>query len=241
MTAPLMSIPHEDLVGGTVHPVLARPGAVHVQEDSSELLCLVESESGDRRCARVLDLTSIDLTLDEHAVPTEGRGPVKLELLIGQRPLWTGRGRPIPAERDRSRYELLDNHLDVAQILFLRRHLGGQFAAQTSAWAQQRDVIPAEFRAAVANLRLLLEQARRTTQDAEADMARLDPLARQDQERTFVEVLANSWGPICLRQYRYLHEISSRLPANTRQNAIHYATTHLLELIRPCPHPRTRA
>jgi hypothetical protein len=95
-------------------------------------------------------------------------------------------------------------------------------------------VLPADWRAAVARVRQMLESAREVLQEADALLSK-DPDARAREERALIERVFEKWKGPFHDQLSELHAQSRGFGEDVAKIARGYAGRELLSLVYPCP------
>ncbi len=180
----------------------------------------------------VLDLGSAGFAAavpDDDPVLEPGSRLEDLGLSLGDRTFWSGAATVVHATPGRIGARFDTGTVDVDQLR-LEATLEGRMAA----WREQREQLPASWRAAVSDLRQLLEDARFEVEEferAEHD----DPLRRAAHEEELFERIRASWGGVYYGAITELHEQSRVLDEEQRMLGRSYATAALMPLLMACP------
>jgi SAM-dependent methyltransferase len=222
---------HEDLAGGTGSAVRFRPPRLNVAELPADLACRF-------RCDGILvgPLPVVDLSTAGFAAVTSDAlalapGSVldAFELLLGDHPIWTGEAVVVHGNVERIGARFTSGMVDLAHL-----RLGATMDVRLSVLREQREHLPAEWRAAVADVRQLLEDARLEMEAV--DRAEIhDPMRRAEAEATLFEALRVQWGSAYFAAVAHLHEMSKGLDKHSMALGRSYATSMLAPLLMACP------
>lgn len=179
----------------------------------------------------MLDLSSVGFaaSVPAHLALAPGSVLESFELLIGERPIWTGDAVLVRGSADRIGGRFTSGVVDLRHLR-LRATLDSRIAILQ----EQRERLPAEWRAAVADLRQLLEDARLEVEELERTGTH-DPLRRRDEETELFAGLRDRWGAVFYEATARLHEISKNLDERAIPLGRTYAATMLMPLLMPCP------
>jgi extracellular factor (EF) 3-hydroxypalmitic acid methyl ester biosynthesis protein len=150
-------------------------------------------------------------------------------LLVGDRPIWTGEATAVRGSADRVGGRFTSGVLDLRRL-----HLGATLDGRLALLREQRAELPAEWRAAVADLRQLLEDARQEMYELERAETH-DPLRRSDEEAELFAGLRARWGSAFYEATSALHAMSKNLDERAKALGRSYATSMLLPLLAACP------
>jgi hypothetical protein len=95
-------------------------------------------------------------------------------------------------------------------------------------------MLPAEWRAAVSDVRQLLEDAKFEVEELEGSDLE-DPLRREEEEGALFASLREHWGAEFYGSLAALHELSKPLEPAMRAHARSYAASALMPLLYACP------
>ena len=180
----------------------------------------------------VLDLSTTGLaaaSLSELLVLAPGSVLESLELLLGERVIWSGEAVVVHGADERVGARFTSGVLDLRQLR-LEATLEGRMAILS----EQRDLLSAEWRAAVGDLRHLLEGVRAELEAIELDEAR-DPMRRGEEEAVLFSGLSARWGTEFYAAVATLHEMSRGFDERTSMLARGYASSMIMPLLMACP------
>ena len=182
--------------------------------------------------ATVLDIgiSGVGLRLAGAARPAPGTVLRRLELVAGGHTVWTGEAMIQYATDGRVGARFLSGLFDPALLVSLAAEQSldnrvGQLRQQTAE-------LGADWRALVADLRLLLETVRDELRHVEA---RTRGVLSPPAEHKLLDRVFRSWSPAFYDLVRTLHQASGRLDRAAVVAARAYAATQLLPLVLPCP------
>ena len=198
---------HADFSGATGTAVRFRPARLLAADLPVDLTCRFRCDAVAHGPYPVLDLGSAGLAAaiaDDDSTLEPGASLDELELCLGDRPIWSGAATVVHATPGRIGARFDSGTLDL-QKLRLEATLEGRLAMLEA----QRAGLPAAWRAAVSDVRQLLEDARFEVEEFErADHG--DPLRRREQEEELFEGLRARWGGAYYAAIAELHEQSQR-------------------------------
>jgi hypothetical protein len=151
------------------------------------------------------------------------------ELRLGDQPIWSGDAVVVHGSVDRIGGRFTSGVVDMPQL-----RLGATLEGRLALLAEQRARLPAEWRAAVADVRQLLEDARSEVEEFERAESN-DPLRRQDEEAQLFDALTRRWGESYRAAIASLHEASKQLDERAAALGRSYASSMLMPLLRACP------
>jgi hypothetical protein len=153
----------------------------------------------------------------------------EVELLLRDRTAWTGEATVVHGSPGRIGVRFDSGMIDLRQL-----HLEATLEGRLQALREQRERLPPEWRAAVSDLRQLLEDARFEVEEMErADTD--DPLRRADEEVALFERLRMRWGAEFYGAIEWLYEQSKALDERARAMGRSYAESALMPLLYACP------
>jgi hypothetical protein len=124
--------------------------------------------------------------------------------------------------------------LDLAHF-----QLGATLEGRMATLEEQRERLPPAWRAAVADVRLLLEDARGEV-EAMGRMETIDPLRRAEEEAHLFGALLQRWGQAYYTALCDLHEMSRDFDDRAAVLGQSYATATIMPMLMACPfHRRT--
>jgi hypothetical protein len=230
---PVSSFPprHEDFSGGKGTAVQFRPARLSGADLPADLACRFRCEGVQVGPLAVVDVSAAGFGADApaDAMLTQGAVLENFELLVGPRTVWSGEATVVRGSADRLGGRFTSGVLDLRQL-----HLGATLETRLSLLAEQRAQLPAVWRAAVGDLRQLLEDARYEMEEFERAEAH-DPLRRSDEEAELFARLRSRWGTAFYEATSRLHFMSKGLDERTMALGRSYATSALLPLLAACP------
>jgi extracellular factor (EF) 3-hydroxypalmitic acid methyl ester biosynthesis protein len=151
------------------------------------------------------------------------------ELLVSEQPIWTGEAFVVHGSEGRIGGRFTSGLVDLQQL-----RLGATLEGCIALLREQRARLPAEWRAAVADLRQLLEDARYELEEverAEED----DALRPAEAEAKRFAGLRERWGSEFYEAASQLHEMSKGLDPRAASLGRTYASSMLMPLLMACP------
>jgi hypothetical protein len=179
----------------------------------------------------VLDLSAAGLAAEggpQLALPP-GSVLDSFELLVGDQPIWTGAAVVVHGSAERIGARFTSGVLDLRHL-----RLGATIESRLASHAEQLQRLPAEWRAAVGDLRLLIEDVRLEMDELERAETN-DPLRRADDEAELFERMRASWGSSFYASAAALHEMSAPFDRRTAALARSYASAMLMPIMMACP------
>ncbi len=179
----------------------------------------------------ILDLSTAGFaaTAPSHLTLVPGSALESFQLLIGERPIWTTRAVVVHGSAERIGARFTSSVLDLHHL-----RLGATIDGRLAVHAEQRARLPAEWRAAVADVCALLEDARLQMEDLERAETH-DPLRRGDEEAKLFGALGAGWGRAYYDSIAQLHEMSKGLDERAAALGRSYAASMLMPLLGACP------
>jgi extracellular factor (EF) 3-hydroxypalmitic acid methyl ester biosynthesis protein len=208
-----------------------RPARLDAADLPADLKCRFRCDGASVGPLAVLDLSAAGFAA---SAPTQlalppGSVLESLELLLDDHAIWIGEAVVVHGSAERLGVRLVSGMLDVHHLR-LRATLEGRIAIHQ----EQRERLPAEWRAAVADLRQLLEEARLEVEEIEHAETQ-DPLRRGNQETRLFQGLQVRWGPAFYSTIAHLHEMSKSLDERAVELGRSYASSMLMPLLMACP------
>jgi hypothetical protein len=151
------------------------------------------------------------------------------ELLADGSPIWSGEAVVVRGSEDRIGGRFTSGVLDVHHL-----RLGATLDGRLALLSEQREKLPAEWRAAVADLRQLLEDAKVEMDELEQSESR-DPLRAGEEEMELFARVRARWGTVYYRTVEQLHAMSRSLDRHAAELGRSYATSMLMPLLAACP------
>ncbi len=226
-----MSSRHEDLSGASGAAVRFRPSRLDAAEIPIGLACYFTYEGMVVGPLRVLDLSSAGFGVAPPFRVTLAPGSAleSFELRLGARTLWKGDGVVVHGSEERVGGRFTSGVLDLHRL-----RLGATLDGRIALLHEQRERLPAEWRAAVGDVRQLLEDVRFELEEIEYAETH-DPLHPRDEEAQMFEALRARWGADFYGSLARLHEMSRTLDARAAALGRSYASSMLMPLLMACP------
>jgi extracellular factor (EF) 3-hydroxypalmitic acid methyl ester biosynthesis protein len=230
---PISSVPprHEDLTGAQGSAVRFRPARLNTGDLPANLACRFLCDGVFIGPLPVLDLSTAGLAAEagpQLALPP-GSILESFQLLVGDLPIWTGDAVVVHGSHDRIGARFTSGVLDLHHL-----RLGATLEGRQAVHALRRDRLPAPWRAAVADLRLLLEDVRAEMDEVERAETN-DPLRRTDEEAKLFERMRAGWGSSFYAAAAELHAMSAGFDKRTASLGRGYASAMLMPIFMACP------
>ncbi len=225
------SSPHQDLNGASGKAVRFRPERLDAANIPADLACRFRCDAAFVGPIQVLDLSAAGFAAASPQQLSLPPGSVleSFELLQGERTIWTGDAVVVHLSGDRIGGRFTSGVLDLQHL-----RLGATLDGRMSLLREQSEVLPAEWRAAVGDLRQLLEDVRNEVDELErAELG--DPLRRFDEEARLFEGLRATWGTTYYAAVARLHEMSRSLDKRAAVLGHAYASSLLMPVLMACP------
>jgi extracellular factor (EF) 3-hydroxypalmitic acid methyl ester biosynthesis protein len=230
---PISSAPprHEDLPGASGSAVRFRPARVNAADLPADLACRFLCEGLLVGPLSVVDLSTAGfaaVTSDALAL-APGSVLEAFELLVGEYVVWTGDAVVVHGNVERIGARFTSGVLDLEHL-----RLGATMDGRLAVQREQREHLPAEWRAAVADVRQLLEDARLEMEAVDrAEMH--DPMRRAEAEATLFAALRAQWGAAYFEAVSRLHAMSVGFDKRAAALGRNYASSMLGPLLMACP------
>jgi extracellular factor (EF) 3-hydroxypalmitic acid methyl ester biosynthesis protein len=197
----------------------------------ADLTCAFACDGVSRGPLPVIDLSMAGFGA---AVPEDwGIGPgstlQQLELKLPDRVIWSGTATVVHGSPGR-----IGARFDSGTIDLRRLRLETTVDGRLQTLRQQRELLPADWRAAVSDVRHLLEDARLEVDQLERT-GEEDPFRRAEEEAPLFESLGSRWGTEYYGAIAALHEKSRWLDERARILGSMYAEAALMPLLYACP------
>ncbi len=151
------------------------------------------------------------------------------EILIGDRAIWSGAATVVHESATRLGVRFQSGVVDLSA---LRVHATLQ--RRLDVLREQRTMLPDAWRAAVSDVRQLLEDAKVEVEELER-RDNEDPLRREEEEAHLFASLREHWGAEFFASLAGLYELSKPLDPGLRAHARSYAASALMPLLYACP------
>jgi extracellular factor (EF) 3-hydroxypalmitic acid methyl ester biosynthesis protein len=178
----------------------------------------------------VLDLSATGFAVGMSSQPALAPGSVleSFELVLGDRPIWAGEAAVVHGTADRIGGRFTSGVIDLHHL-----RLGATLESRMEILREQRQRLPAEWRAAVADLRQLLEDVRFDIEQFERAEPH-NPMSRAEQEKILFRDLGARWGSEYYGAVAQLHEMSKDLDVRAAELGRSYASSMLMPLLIAC-------
>jgi extracellular factor (EF) 3-hydroxypalmitic acid methyl ester biosynthesis protein len=179
----------------------------------------------------ILDLSAAGFAAEPSAelVLTPGSTLESFELLVGEHPIWTGEATVVRASENRVGARFTSGVLDLRRL-----HLGMTLDGRLGVLREQRERLPSAWRAAVADVRQLLEAVRHELDEVERGDGH-DHLSPRDDETKLFDAIRARWGVAYYDALSWLHAASKDLDQRAIWLGRSYAWSMLMPLLMPCP------
>jgi extracellular factor (EF) 3-hydroxypalmitic acid methyl ester biosynthesis protein len=179
----------------------------------------------------VIDLgaTGFAASMPRSTAPPPGSVLEGLELWLDDRPFWFGEGIIVHGGVDRVGARFTSGLLDLRHL-----RLESTLENRLAMLRAQQNRLPVTWRAAVGDLRQLLEDARAEVEGFDRWVPP-DPLHRAEDETALFDGLRARWGTAYYEAVAGLHEQSKALDEASIPLARSYASSALLPLLLACP------
>jgi hypothetical protein len=154
------------------------------------------------------------------------------ELRLGDRTIWSGDAVVVHGSAERLGGRFTSSVLDLQRL-----RLGATLEGRLSLLREQRERLPDEWRAAVGDLRQLLEDVRFELEEIERGEMR-DPLRQGEEENKLFDELHVRWGGVYVDAVTQLHAMSKGLDERAVTLARSYAQSMIMPLFMGSPFQR---
>jgi hypothetical protein len=220
-----------EFLGGLGAGVRFRPARISAADLPIDLACRFECDGTPVGPLFLLDLGTAGFAAaapPELALPP-GTALEQVDLLLGDRVIWSGTATVVHGSPGR-----IGARFDAGVIDLRQLHLEATLEGRLEALHEQRAHLPAGWRAAVSDVRQLLEDARLEV-DAFERAGYEDPLRRADAEGELFDGLRARWGAEFYGALASLHEQSQAFDERGRALGRSYAESALMPLLYACP------
>jgi SAM-dependent methyltransferase len=211
--------------------MLFRPARVSATELAAEIECTFRVDGEPVGPLAVGDLSTVGFSATPPADLTLTPGTIleSFELRLRGQALWSGDAAVVHVSRERFGARFTSAPLDMERL-----RLGATIDGRLALRRAQRERLPEAWRAAVADLRQLLYDARLEVEAFESHESR-DPLRRRDEEAELFEALRARWGAAYGEAVLSLYETSRGLDEQSATLGRSYASSMLMPLLSACP------
>ncbi len=208
-----------------------RPARLSAAELPADIVCRFRCEGTFVGPATILDLsaTGFSCAIASHVQLTPGSNLDSFTLSLGDRTMWSGDAVVVHGGDGRIGGRFVSGVLDLSHFR-VEATLEGRLALLQ----EQVESLPSDWRAAVADLRQLLECIRAELETIEEDETR-DPMHRGQQERELFSNLSARWGAAFYGAVARLHAMSEGFDERLGMLARSYATSMIMPLLMDCP------
>jgi extracellular factor (EF) 3-hydroxypalmitic acid methyl ester biosynthesis protein len=151
------------------------------------------------------------------------------ELRVSGKAVWSGEAFVVHGSEGRIGGRFTSGVVDLQHL-----HLGATLEGRLAMLREQKERLPSEWRAAIGDLRQLLEDVRFELEETERSELE-DPLRREEDEAALFERLRQRWGTVYLEALSDLHARSKVLDARSAVVGQAYASAMLMPLLAACP------
>ncbi len=222
---------HQDLVGSTGIGARFRPARINAAELPADLACRFQCDGAFLGPFAVLDLSTVGFAAAARDPLALAPGSVldSFELTLGDRVIWSGEATVVHGGDDRIGGRFTSGLLDLRQL-----RLEATLESRLAVLQEQQERLPVEWRAAVGDLRQLIEGVRAELDAIEQDEAR-DPMRLADEEAELFAGLSARWGSEYYGAVARLHALSQDFDDRTNALACGYASSAIMPLLMSCP------
>jgi extracellular factor (EF) 3-hydroxypalmitic acid methyl ester biosynthesis protein len=208
-----------------------RPARLSAAELPADIVCRFRCEGTFIGPATIVDLsvTGFSCAIASHVQLSPGSNLDSFTLSLGERTIWSGEAIVVHGGDGRIGGRFVSGVLDLSHLR-LEATLEGRIALLQ----EQVESLPPEWRAAVADLRQLLECIRAELETIEQDETR-DPMHRGEQERELFANLSARWGAAYYGAVARLHAMSDGFDERVELLACSYASSMIMPLLMDCP------
>lgn len=232
-SAPALPARHEDLPGANGAAVSFRPARISAGEIPTDLTCRFRCDGVVVGPLRVIDLSTVGFAASTAAFTgvefDPGCALESFELLLRGRAIWTGEAVVVHGSDERVGGRFTSGVVDLDSL-----RLGATLEGRLLARLDERRHLPPVWRAAVADLRRLLEDARDEIEKVERAEIH-DPLRRREEEERLFQALRDRWGAAYYDALCELHAMSKDLDEHAAALGRSYASTMLMPILMACP------
>ncbi len=229
---------HADLMGGA-RALRYRPQRLQADELNADISCRIVLNGARIGPLPVLDLSATGLAIDPRGrtVVPPGKPVRRIEIDYRGKTIWEGRAEVVyqvagPPERMGIRFT--SGLFDLQLLKLSETPIESRLSAVLRQHQKFIYGLPADWRAAVATVRQLLEEVRELLGAAEECLSE-EAEERRREESALFDRLFSTWGVTFHARLRELHERSQAFDPPTLKLARAYARRELLPLVYDCP------
>ena len=244
MRSPVKHVPdnfgatHSDLIGGS-ESLRFRPRRVTTEGLRFDLSCKFKFRGKSIGPIPIVDVSPTGMALEATSKLDLAPGQFVDDLQVHYRDscIWEGQAQAVynvegpPA---RAGLQFTSNLFDLQLLSLSDNVIETLLASHLEQDQRAVQTLPADWRAAVARIRQMLESAREVLQEAESLLSQ-DPDARGREERALIERVFEKWKGPFHDQLTTLHGQSRGFDEGVAKIARGYAGRELLSLVYPCP------
>lgn len=222
---------HENFAGANGAAVYFRPPRLNAAAMPGDVTCTFRCEGTAFGPLPLIDLSASGFAASSPPGLLIQPGSVLegFDVSVAGTPVWSGEAFVVHGDERRIGGRFTSGVLDLHHL-----RLGTTLETRLALLREQKELLPAAWRAAIADLRQLLEDATFELEETERAGAH-DPLRRREEEEVLFEGLRARWGTAFLDALRQLHSMSAALDPRAALVGQHYASSLLMPLMAACP------
>jgi extracellular factor (EF) 3-hydroxypalmitic acid methyl ester biosynthesis protein len=208
-----------------------RPARLSAADVAAGLSCRFSCDGVAVGPLPILDLSTNGFGAAAPASPVLAPGSAleSFELLADGQPIWSGEAVVVRGSGEHIGGRFTSGILDLQHF-----RLGATLDSRMALLREQRDVLPAPWRAAVADLRQLIEDVRFEMEGLEQAETH-DPLRVGDEETELFTQVRARWGGAFYSALSELYAMSKGFDERAVALGHSYASSMLASLLYPCP------
>jgi extracellular factor (EF) 3-hydroxypalmitic acid methyl ester biosynthesis protein len=223
--------PHEDFDGASGAAVHFRPARLNASAMALDLVCSFRCDGAVVGPLALVDLSAAGFaaTVAPGVCISPGSALEGFELHASGKLVWSGEAVLVHGSDGRIGGRFTSGVVDLQQL-----RLGATLESRLALLRDQRARLPGEWRAAVSDLRQLLEDARFELEEIERG-EHDDALRGAEEEAKLLSGLRDRWGAEFYEAVSALHAMSKGLDPATASLGRTYASSTLMPLLSACP------
>jgi hypothetical protein len=231
LSSGVSAVVHEELNGAHGFGVHFRPARLTGAAMPADLQCAFRCDGADVGPLPLIDLSAAGFAAacPPGVLIQPGTVLQAFELRLAGQVVWSGEAWVVHGSEGRVGGRFISGMVDLQHL-----HLGATLQGRLDVLREQKACLPAEWRAAVGDLRHLLEDVRFELEEIERAGLE-DPLRRTEDEAELFERLRQSWGSEFFGAVSALHAQSKGLDARAALVGQAYASALLMPLLYACP------